>query len=77
MGSDMKRASLRRGSWPHRSSGPDCSPRTQGWDKGIPSRSSLIDRVCVAFGEALMRRKPSLYVLSQHRSQWLGRLSDL
>ena len=46
--------------------------RGAGW-----RRFPWVDRVKVAFAEALGRGRPDLYVPVQHNTQWSGLLSDL
>ena len=57
--------------------GADCTSATLGSDGGIPSQSPWVDRVRVAFAEALGRSRPDLYVPAQHNTQWSGLLSNL
>ena len=57
--------------------GADCTSATLGSDRGVPSQSPWVDRVRVAFAEALGRSRPDLYVLAQHHTWWSGFLSDL
>ena len=57
--------------------GADCTSATLGSDGGVPSQSPWVDRVRVAFTEALGRGRPDLYVRAQHKTQWSGLLSDL
>ena len=46
-------------------------------DGGVPSQSPWVDRVRVAFAEALGRGRPDLYIPAQHNTQWAGLFSDL
>ena len=57
--------------------GADCTSATLGSDGGVPSQSPWVDRVRVAFAEALGRSRPDLYVPAQHNTQWSGLLSGL
>ena len=57
--------------------GADCTSAALGSDGGVPSQSPWVDRVRVAFAEALARGRPDLYVPAQHNTQWTGLLSDL
>ena len=57
--------------------GADCTSATLGSDGGVPSQSPWVDRVRVAFAEALGCGRPDLYVPAQHNTQWSGLLSDL
>ena len=42
--------------------GADCTCATLGGDGDVPSKFSWVDRVWVAFAEALGRGRPDLYV---------------
>ena len=55
----------------------DCTSATLGSDGGVPSQSPWVDRVRVAFAEALGRGRPDLYVPAQHNTKCTGLLSDL
>ena len=57
--------------------GADCTSATLGSDGGVPSQSPWVDRVRVAFAEALGRGRHDLYVPAQHNTRWTGLLSDL
>ena len=57
--------------------GADCTSATLGSDRGVTSQSAWVDKVRVAFAEALGRGQPDLYVRAAHNTQWSGLLSDL
>ena len=57
--------------------GADCTSATLSSDGGVPSQSPWVDRVRVAFAEALGQCRPDLYVLAQHNTSWSGLLSNL
>ena len=57
--------------------GADCTSATLGSDGGVPSQSPWVDKVRVAFAEALGRGRPDPYVPAQHNTQWSGLLSGL
>ena len=48
--------------------GAHCTSATLGSDGGVPTQSPWVDRVRVAFAEALGRGRPDLYVPAQHNT---------
>ena len=57
--------------------GADCTSATLGGERGAPSQFPWVDRVPVAFAEALGRGQPDLYVLAHHNTQWSGLICGL
>ena len=57
--------------------GADCTSATLGSDGGVPSQSPWVNKVRVAFAEALGRGRPDLFIPAQHNTQWAGLFSDL
>ena len=57
--------------------GAGCSSATLRRDGVVPSQSPWVEKVRVAFAEALGQGRPDLYVPEQHNTQWLDLLADL